>query len=58
MALDTTQALCELNKHPNTVFIVITVEGSFFSSGADVKGERDDEKVFDYISSVRLTGIQ
>lgn len=30
-------ALRELNEHPETIFTVITGEGRFFSSGADVK---------------------
>jgi peroxisomal 3,2-trans-enoyl-CoA isomerase len=32
-------ALRELDTHPDTVFTVLTGEGRFFSSGADVKGE-------------------
>ncbi|KIW93205.1 uncharacterized protein Z519_05810 [Cladophialophora bantiana CBS 173.52] len=34
---DTVSALRELNEHPDTVFTVLTGEGRFFSSGADVK---------------------
>lgn len=30
----------ELNEHPDTVFTVLTGEGRFFSSGADVKADR------------------
>ncbi|OAG33960.1 hypothetical protein AYO21_11891 [Fonsecaea monophora] len=37
LLLDTAQALRELNEHPDTVFTVLTGEGRFFSSGADVK---------------------
>ncbi|KIW76588.1 hypothetical protein Z517_09032 [Fonsecaea pedrosoi CBS 271.37] len=37
LLLDTVQALRELNEHPDTVFTVLTGEGRFFSSGADVK---------------------
>src|ERR1700754_787416 len=32
-------ALRELNEHPDTVFTVLTGEGRFFSSGADVMGK-------------------
>jgi Delta3-Delta2-enoyl-CoA isomerase len=35
---DVCTALRELNEHPDTVFTVLTGEGRFFSSGADVKG--------------------
>jgi enoyl-CoA hydratase/carnithine racemase len=31
-------ALRELDEHPDTIFTVLTGEGRFFSSGADVKG--------------------
>ncbi|KAF1815810.1 peroxisomal d3,d2-enoyl-CoA isomerase [Eremomyces bilateralis CBS 781.70] len=34
---DTVGAIRELNEHPDTVFTVLTGEGRFFSSGADVK---------------------
>ncbi|KAF2166768.1 hypothetical protein M409DRAFT_66351 [Zasmidium cellare ATCC 36951] len=35
---DTIAALRELNDHPDTTFTVITGEGRFFASGADVNG--------------------
>jgi peroxisomal 3,2-trans-enoyl-CoA isomerase len=38
LLLDLVSALRELNEHPDTVFTVLTGEGRFFSSGADVKG--------------------
>lgn len=38
LLIDVISALRELNEHPETVFTVITGEGRFFSSGADVKG--------------------
>lgn len=38
LLLDLISALRELNEHPDTVFTVLTGEGRFFSSGADVKG--------------------
>ncbi|PQE21633.1 peroxisomal d3,d2-enoyl- isomerase protein [Rutstroemia sp. NJR-2017a WRK4] len=31
------QAIRELNEHPDTVFTVLTGEGRYFSSGADVR---------------------
>ncbi|KIW14453.1 hypothetical protein PV08_07237 [Exophiala spinifera] len=37
LLIDVISALRELNEHPETVFTVITGEGRFFSSGADVK---------------------
>lgn len=37
--MDVVAALRELNNHPETVFTVLTGEGRFFSSGADVKAE-------------------
>ncbi len=39
LLLDIVSALRELNEHPDTVFTVLTGEGRFFSSGADVKGK-------------------
>jgi len=36
---DTLAALRELNDHPDTTFTVLTGEGRFFSSGADVSSE-------------------
>jgi peroxisomal 3,2-trans-enoyl-CoA isomerase len=36
--VDVISALRDLNEHPDTVFTVLTGEGRFFSSGADVKG--------------------
>lgn len=39
LLMDVVTALRELNEHPDTVFTVITGEGRFFSSGADVKGK-------------------
>lgn len=36
--MDILTALRELNEHPDTVFTVITGEGRFFCSGADVLG--------------------
>ncbi|CAG8978057.1 hypothetical protein HYALB_00000728 [Hymenoscyphus albidus] len=38
MMLEAISALRELNEHPDTVFTVLTGEGRFFSSGADVRG--------------------
>jgi len=38
LLLDICTALRELDEHPDTVFTVLTGEGRFFSSGADVKG--------------------
>ncbi|KAG4432975.1 hypothetical protein IFR05_011543 [Cadophora sp. M221] len=35
---ETISAIRELNEHPDTVFTVLTGEGRFFSSGADVRG--------------------
>jgi peroxisomal 3,2-trans-enoyl-CoA isomerase len=40
LLLDIVSALRELNEHPDTVFTVLTGEGRFFSSGADVKGKQ------------------
>ena len=39
--MDIIAAIRELNEHPDTVFTVLTGEGRFFSSGADVRGEND-----------------
>ena len=39
LILDVIAGLRELNEHPTTVFTVLTGEGRFFSSGADVKGK-------------------
>jgi peroxisomal 3,2-trans-enoyl-CoA isomerase len=36
-------AIRELNDHPDTIFTVLTGEGRFFSSGADVKGMRPND---------------
>jgi peroxisomal 3,2-trans-enoyl-CoA isomerase len=36
--MDTLTALRVLNEHPDTVFTVITGEGRFFCSGADMLG--------------------
>ncbi|OAL20339.1 hypothetical protein AYO22_09051 [Fonsecaea multimorphosa] len=36
MMMDLATALRELNEHPDTVFTMITGEGRFFSSGADI----------------------
>lgn len=36
MIADTINALRELDDHPDTTFTVITGEGRFFASGADV----------------------
>ncbi|KAK5090776.1 hypothetical protein LTR64_007276 [Lithohypha guttulata] len=38
LVMDIIAALRELNEHPDTVFTVLTGEGRFFSSGADIKG--------------------
>ena len=35
--IEVVAAVRELNNHPDTVFTVLTGEGRFFSSGADVK---------------------
>ncbi|KAI1608785.1 enoyl-CoA hydratase [Exophiala viscosa] len=37
LLIEVVSALRELNEHPDTVFTVLTGEGRFFSSGADVK---------------------
>ncbi|KEF55195.1 uncharacterized protein A1O9_08849 [Exophiala aquamarina CBS 119918] len=39
LLLDLVTALRELDEHPDTIFTVLTGEGRFFSSGADVKAE-------------------
>ena len=39
LMIDLIGALRELDEHPTTVFTVLTGEGRFFSSGADVKGK-------------------
>lgn len=39
LSQETISAIRELNEHPDTVFTVLTGEGRFFSSGADVRGE-------------------
>jgi len=44
LVLDTVSALRELNEHPDTVFSVITGEGRFFSSGADVKAQTSNQQ--------------
>ena len=36
--IDLIAALRELNEHPDTVIAVVTGEGRFFSSGADIRG--------------------
>lgn len=36
LVVDTIDALRKLNEHPDTYFTVITGEGRFFASGADV----------------------
>lgn len=38
LSQETISAIRELNEHPETVFTVLTGEGRFFSSGADVRG--------------------
>jgi peroxisomal 3,2-trans-enoyl-CoA isomerase len=38
LRIDVLTALRVLDEHPNTVFTVLTGEGRFFSSGADVMG--------------------
>lgn len=38
LMVDTIAAFRELNEHPDTVFTVLTGEGRFFSSGADIRG--------------------
>ncbi|KAG9227945.1 ClpP/crotonase-like domain-containing protein [Amylocarpus encephaloides] len=38
LMLETVAAIRELDQHPDTVFTVLTGEGRFFSSGADVRG--------------------
>jgi len=43
LILDVIAGLRELNEHPDTVFTVLTGEGRFFSSGADVKAEAGRE---------------
>lgn len=39
MVEEAINAIRELNEHPTTVFTVLTGNGRFFSSGADVKGK-------------------
>lgn len=39
MIEDTITALRELDSHPDTTFTVLTGEGRFFSSGADVTSQ-------------------
>ena len=39
LSQETISAIRELNEHPDTVFTVLTGEGRFFSSGADVRGK-------------------
>ncbi|KAK5053283.1 hypothetical protein LTR84_002257 [Exophiala bonariae] len=57
LLIDLVTALRELDQHPDTVFTVLTGEGRFFSSGADVKADStrfdkvyisDAEKKIDY----------
>ncbi|KAJ9655484.1 hypothetical protein H2198_005670 [Neophaeococcomyces mojaviensis] len=43
LIMDVIAGLRELNEHPDTVFTVLTGEGRFFSSGADVKAEAGRE---------------
>ncbi|KAK5369555.1 hypothetical protein LTR20_006280 [Exophiala xenobiotica] len=45
LMLDLVSALRELNEHPDTVFTVLTGEGRFFSSGADVKASVSQQAV-------------
>ncbi|KAK5443513.1 hypothetical protein LTS15_010658 [Exophiala xenobiotica] len=45
LLLDLVSALRELNEHPDTVFTVLTGEGRFFSSGADVKASVSQQAV-------------
>lgn len=40
MIADTINALRDLDNHPDTTFTVITGEGRFFASGADVTSEQ------------------
>jgi peroxisomal 3,2-trans-enoyl-CoA isomerase len=55
--LDLVSALRELNEHPDTVFTVLTGEGRFFSSGADVKGMRSGFPMqLDYASVRTISG--
>ncbi|KIV88662.1 hypothetical protein PV10_08325 [Exophiala mesophila] len=47
MQIEVLTALRVLDEHPTTVFTVLTGEGRFFSSGADVKAEASrEERVF------------
>jgi enoyl-CoA hydratase/carnithine racemase len=46
LMVEVVAAIRELNDHPHTVFTVLTGEGRFFSSGADVKGEIIDRLRF------------
>jgi len=39
LVMDIIAAVRDLNENPDTVFTVLTGEGRFFSSGADVKGK-------------------
>lgn len=61
LLLDICTALRELDEHPDTVFTVLTGEGRFFSSGADVKataGRQDvqyaspAEKKIDFMANI------
>lgn len=45
---DIISAVRDLNEHPDTVFTVLTGEGRFFSSGADVKAEAGRDAVYDH----------
>jgi peroxisomal 3,2-trans-enoyl-CoA isomerase len=57
--LETISAIRELNEHPDTVFTVLTGEGRFFSSGADIKGNlivylKDDIKLMCVLKRLAL----
>ncbi|KIX04180.1 uncharacterized protein Z518_07734 [Rhinocladiella mackenziei CBS 650.93] len=45
LLMDLVTAIRELNEHPDTVFTVLTGEGRFFSSGADVRAQATRPKV-------------
>lgn len=50
--IDLIGALRELDEHPETIFTVLTGEGRFFSSGADVKGKYNLELLTCWLTSL------
>ena len=46
------------DEHPDTVFTVITGEGRFFSSGADVKNEANRKRqTYDHIGQAKVAAL-